>query len=116
MKAYQQAERMVGRHLESAGQLILAYNYTVYNIGEIDVISFCDGTLFATEVKARQVHTISESERDFNRNKQQRVLKTFRTYLASQGQINRDLQLLAARVYWNRRNEVQSIQVDPWTI
>ncbi len=116
MKAYQRAERLVGRHLESAGHLILAYNYTVHNIGEVDIISYCRGRLYATEVKARQVDTISESERTFNRSKQKRVLRTFRTYLASQGQSDRDLGLLAARVHWNTRNEVRSIQIDPWPL
>ena len=116
MKAYQRAERLVGRCLEKAGHVILAYNYSVHNIGEIDVISLCDGTLFATEVKARQVDTISESERAFNRVKQQRVLRTFRIYLVSQGQTDRDLGLLAARVLWDSRNKIQSIQIDPWPL
>ncbi len=112
---FAEAERRVESLLKSQGHRILARNFAIHNLGEIDIISLRNGVIFATEVKARQ-HENHDfgAETKFIRTKQRRIINTLYAYLAKQGQFDRPLALLAAEVFWDRQHTISKLVVRPW--
>ncbi len=108
------AERHVEKLLLSYGHTILARNYLVPKMGEIDLISFHGGTIYATEVKARQTKDQFGSSSRFTRAKQQKVIKTLYHYLARNRQQDRDLGLLAAEVFWDKDYVIRDCVIREW--
>ncbi len=114
IQPFQRAERYVEDLLLSYGHRILKRNYEVHNLGEIDLLSLYEGTIYATEVKARQQSGRYEATETFLRSKQQRIYKTLYHYLRNQGQSDRPLGILAAEVYWDRNNRIREARIRPW--
>jgi len=56
-------ERAAAKHLRRAGYKILARNYVVDGVGEIDIIAKRDGTTVIVEVKTRRQDTLKPGER-----------------------------------------------------
>ncbi len=110
------AERHVEKVLLSYGHIILARNYRVPRLGEIDLISLHKGKVYAVEVKARQVTDRYGAESRFTAAKQQKVIKTLYRYLSDQHQTDRELGLLAAEIYWDRDFVIRDCSIHEWEI
>lgn len=112
---YYKAEDAVADLLREKGHIILAKNFAIAGVGEIDIISMFQSKFFVIEVKARQ--TTFEAEDWtllFNRQKKRKIIRCFYYYLQRSKQIDREFILLAACVQWNRAYEIQDIQIHFW--
>lgn len=78
-------EKLAVRELRDAGLQILARNYRVEGLGEIDVIALDGCTLCFVEVKTRQMSERSRPGDAIDREKRQRVCRTARHWLARAG-------------------------------
>ncbi len=77
-----EGEQLVGRYLEEQQFSIAAYNYAL-RWGEIDIIAVRGELLIFVEVKLRQRHYFHLSE-VVGRDKQKKIIKTARAYIAYQ--------------------------------
>ena len=117
LNAFIRAERCISNVLSEQGHTVLAHNYFVHKLGEIDIITKKDGVLYAVEVKARQVDDqFGGPAAQFTHEKQQRVIKTLKHYASYQNQYDIDMQLLAATVEWDENNNIVSHNIFPWEL
>ncbi len=78
-------EKLAVRELRDAGLQILATNYRVEGLGEIDIIALDGCTLCFVEVKTRQKSERSRPGDAIGGEKRQRVTRTARHWLARAG-------------------------------
>lgn len=117
LEAFIKAEHFVSSKLKASGHVILAHNYFVHNVGEIDIITFKEGVLYATEVKARNINDrFGGSKAQFAHEKQTKVIKTLNHFASYQNQNDIPQQLLAATVDWNDEQEIINCEIFNWDL
>lgn len=105
------AEEAAANFLRERGHRILAANYSVPRRGELDLLSFCRGKIYATEVKAGFCWNEERLRAAFNPRKRRRCVSALKHYLYEQGQSERGTELLAAAVLWDKRHHIKDISV-----
>jgi putative endonuclease len=73
-------EQLAADYLSAHGYTIIAYNYSVHHVGEIDLIARKDEFLICTEVKTRS-SLLVPFEFLIPKSKQQKIIKTARFYV-----------------------------------
>lgn len=76
-------ETLAVRYLKSKGFSILAKNFNIPGVGEIDIIAHCDGTFHFVEVKSSYSFSLNSeyhSSRNFDDAKKQRIARVMRKY------------------------------------
>ncbi len=111
---FKRAEETAAEALREAGHIIIARNYLIPGIGELDIVSLKDGRICASEVKARQYRRPAGERGPFSRSKQQKTIRALRIFLQDQKQEARDLGLLAAEVLWNKDGRISACRILPW--
>ena len=77
-------EEQTALYLINRGYRILARNYR-RKCGEIDIIAEKDGVIAVVEVKTRKFGSLTEGAAAVTREKQSRIIKAARSYLAETG-------------------------------
>lgn len=113
-KDYVRAESFAAEKLRREGHIILARNYRVPGVGELDIVSMKAGRIYATEVKARQKGGELGTAGAFTPVKRARTIRTLMYYLAEQNQMDRPLALLAAEVLWDHQHEPYEARLTDW--
>lgn len=112
-----QAERFISSELEADGHVILAHNYFAHNVGEVDIISYKDGILYATEVKARkEKDRFGGALAQFTPAKQARVIKALYHYATYRGQSDTQIKILAASIVWDEDNNIIDHNIRDWEL
>ena len=76
-----QSEEYVAQYLERRGARILARNYSVHNVGEIDIICAYKEKILVIEVKSRDFRTrYGTPEEAVTISKQQKIMRTMLSY------------------------------------
>ncbi|HBZ77453.1 MAG TPA: YraN family protein [Clostridiales bacterium] len=75
------SEEYVAQYLERRGARILARNYSVHNVGEIDIICVYKEKILVIEVKSRDFRTrYGTPEESVTKSKQQKIMRTMLDY------------------------------------
>lgn len=75
------SEEYVANYLEQRGSKILARNYSVHNVGEIDIICEYKNKILVIEVKSRDSRErYGTPEEAVTRSKQQKIMRTTLQY------------------------------------
>lgn len=77
-------EEQTALYLEKLGYSILARNYRIKG-GEIDIIAEKEGLVAVVEVKTRKFGSLTEGAAAVTKEKQNRIIKAARSYLAETG-------------------------------
>ena len=117
LNAFIRSERYICELLENRGHTILAQNYFVHNVGEVDIISMKDGVLYATEVKARKTHDqFGGAKAQFTIEKQSRVIKALQHYASYQNQHDIQVKLLYAAIKWDDQQVIVDCELLDWDL
>lgn len=76
-------EKLAEKQLKKRGHKILEKNYSVHNVGEIDIISRQGEYIVFTEVKTRNENYLFAPRMAVNKQKQGRIIRTAQYYLLS---------------------------------
>lgn len=109
----ERAETFVAEALETAGHRILARNYLVPGLGELDIVAEHQGVLRIVEVRARVPGPYGSGVDSITPAKLRRIRRATSVYLEHQHYLNKDIQLLAADVELDSRGEMRSIRWIP---
>ena len=107
-------EDAVVSYLEQQGFKVLIRNYSVHNVGEIDIAAKKDGVLYIIEVKTRSVKNIDtygSPESFITRGKKSKVLRTARHLIAHLGEYDSDVVFMAASVVTKSDGSISSIEL-----
>lgn len=74
-------EQQACQLLQEAGYVIVATNYRIPKVGEIDIIAYADGTLVAVEVKARRQSGFGMAVERVTLVKQKKIIRTMLYFL-----------------------------------
>lgn len=112
--AFRQAEDFAAEALKKMGHIIIARNYNVPQLGELDIVSLRQGCLYAVEVKARKRGRTAGSRGAFSAAKQYRTRRALRLFMQEQGQSGRNSSLLAAEITWDPNQRIKGCRFADW--
>ncbi len=108
------AEEAAARFLEQRGYRILARNFNVPRIGELDIVALREGTVHIVEVRARQRGSRFGTGADsITPSKIRRIRNAASIYLDRMQYLNNDVKLLAADVQLDSQGKVGEIHWIP---
>jgi putative endonuclease len=108
------AEAAVARHLTGLGYYVLAQNYAVPRLGELDLVLQLGRTIYFVEVKARsRADHFGGALAAITPAKLARLRKTALFYLQKERYMNSDVAFLAADVRLTEQGEVADIVIVP---
>lgn len=108
-------EDAVAQYLTKRGFRLIARNYNVQGVGELDLVFEKEGVLYITEVKSRMnkgPYPHSVEAVDFKKRK--RIFRTTRRFMAERGYYNRDIVFLLGCVTHDDNGEVRKVEVIPF--
>ena len=108
------AEDAVTRILMRKGLKLVARNYSIPNIGELDIVMVKGRYLYVIEVKSRLENNLQSPIDAIDRNKRNKILKTTRIFMLREGYTDYDVIFLAGCVTHNREGVVQKIEIIPF--
>ena len=110
-----QGEEAVAHYLTNRGFRLIARNYNVPGVGELDLIFEKEGVLYITEVKSRRnngPYPHSMEAVDFRKRK--RIFKTTKRFMAERGYFNRDIVFLLGCVTHDETGQIKKVEVIPF--
>lgn len=109
------AEQAVVDVLRGKGLDIIARNFSVHNVGEIDIAMMKGDTVYVIEVKSRLEGNITQSAREaISPGKIRKIRNTTRYLISRYGLQDKDIIFLAGCVTHNRAGVVQKIEIIPF--
>ena len=105
-------EDAVAEYLSKRGFRLIARNYNIPGLGELDLVFEKEGVLYVTEVKSRRnlgPYPHSVEAVDFRKRK--RIFRTTRRFMAERGYYNRDIVFLLGCVTHDDKGQVQKVEV-----
>ena len=109
-----QAESDVAAYFLDQGYTLLARNYRVTDLGELDLVLQRDDLLTIVEVKARHSVRYGFPEEAVIRAKRRRLSETALHFAQQYGLLNKRIQFLAAAVQTDEAGKSRSIRVLPF--
>lgn len=109
----QKAEAAVAAAMEGAGCVVLARNFRVERVGELDLVAAYRGTILFVEVRARQKSRFGSGADSITPAKVRKIRMTASIYLARARYMNHSTRLLAADVLLDQRGVVEKIHWIP---
>ena len=109
------AEDHIVRIFRSRGYRILCRNYTVHNVGELDIVFIKKDTVYVTEVRARKhVPGFPTPAESVTRSKRQKILKTTK-YLINEFKLyDKNIYFLIGQVTLDEAGLVQNVEFIPF--
>lgn len=108
------AESDVAAFFLDQGYTLLARNYRVTDLGELDLVLQQDDLLTIVEVKARHSFCYGFPEEAITRAKRRRLRQTALHFAQHYGLLNKRIQFLAAAVQTDKTGKSRSIRVVPF--
>jgi Holliday junction resolvase-like predicted endonuclease len=109
-----QAEQAAAAYFQQQGYQILAANYAVPRLGELDLIMRRDDRLVFVEVKARSdAVAFGGLPATITKAKLGRMRKTAACYLKEKHLMNMDTSFLAALIKTDRSGHILSLETEP---
>jgi len=109
------AEDAVAKYMQNRGYRLVARNYTVHNVGELDLVFEKGGEIYVTEVRSRRntgPYPISSETVDFKKRK--KLMRTTRYFLSNRGYDNRNVVFLIGSVTHDRNGIIQNVEILPF--
>ena len=110
-----EAENAVIRLMASQGYRFLVRNFTVHNMGELDVVMTKDGELYVIEVKSRLEGTIyADPLRSITPRKRLKMLNTTKVLVSKYNLFDMNVHFLAGCVTHRRDGMIQNVEILPF--
>ena len=109
------AEDAVAQYLADCGFRLIARNYNVPGIGELDLVFEKEQVLYIIEVKSRRndgPYPHSEEAVDFKKRK--RIYRTAKRFMSERGYFGRDIEFLVGCVTHETDGQISKIEVIPF--
>lgn len=117
-----------GQHYEDAvcsmlkrrGFKIIARNFAVHNVGELDIVAIKDDEVCIFEVKARKAYSSHSSnvfgtpEFSITRSKRQKIYKTTRYLISKYKLYDFNIRYLAVSLLFDERGLIQNVEFIPF--
>lgn len=106
-------EDIVCKKLESEGYEILVRNYSVHNVGELDIVARKGGDIFVVEVKARSRRNAAYGtpESFISKTKLMKIRKTINRLIADYKLYDCNIVLMAGSVLHDGNGNVISVEL-----
>lgn len=99
-------EELAVRRLKRLGYRVIDRNFSVHNIGEIDVVARDGEYLCFVEVRFRSRRDFGTPAQTVNAEKQRRIIRAARIYMQNNGLLNALTRFDVAEVYGDGRVEI----------
>lgn len=117
--------RLTGNHAEDAvcsilerrGYRILARNYVVHNVGELDIVAESDNEIFVFEVKSRILrknNSFGSPEAAVTYSKQRKIYRTALYFIEKHGFYERNVSFLAVSARFDKDGLIQNVEFIPF--
>ncbi|MBR4947652.1 MAG: YraN family protein [Clostridiales bacterium] len=101
--------------LESKGFAILKRNYTVHNVGEIDIIAEKENDIYVFEVRTRLNRgPYPDSAESVIRSKRNKVIRTAARFIDEKGYYDRNIIFEVIKVTHDEQGNVQEVEFVPF--
>ncbi len=101
--------------LESKGFAVLKRNYTVHNVGEIDIIAEKDEDIYVFEVRTRLNRgPFPDSAESVIRSKRNKVMRTAARYIDENGFYDRNIVFEVIKVTHDEQGNVLEVEFVPF--
>ncbi len=101
--------------LESKGFAILKRNYSVHNVGEIDIIAEKESDIYVFEVRARLNRgPFPDSAESVIRSKRNKVMRTAARFIDEQGYYDRNIIFEVIKVTHDEQGNVLEVEFVPF--
>lgn len=109
------AEDHVASVFESRGATLLVRNFSVHNVGELDLVFADNTTVYIIEVRARKVHPGYPTPAETVTVEKRRKIKNTTRYLINRYSLyNKNIYFLIAQVTLDGRGLVQNVDFIPF--
>lgn len=103
------------KRLEEKGFTIISRNYTVHNVGEIDIIAEKGGDIHILEVRTRQNRgTYPDSTESVTASKRRKVMKTAEYFLMENNLYDRNIIFEVAMVTHDKQGNILRVDFVPF--
>ena len=110
-----QGEDAAVKALESKGFAILKRNYSVHNVGEIDIIAEKESDIYVFEVRARLNRgPFPDSAESVIRSKRNKVMRTAARFIDEQGYYDRNIIFEVIKVTHDEQGNVLEVEFVPF--
>ncbi|MBR1796633.1 MAG: YraN family protein [Clostridiales bacterium] len=110
-----EAEDAVIRLMASQGYFFLVRNFTVHNMGELDVVMYRGQELFVVEVKSRLEGTVyADPLKSITYKKRMRMLNTTKVLINKYNLFDMNVHFLAGCVTHRRDGMIQNVEIIPF--
>ena len=108
-------EEVVAQYLVDRGFRIIARNYNVPGIGELDIVVEKEGVLYITEVKSRRnIGPFPHSAEAVDFRKRKRLYNATRHFMAARGYFGRDIVFQIGCVTHDETGRILKVEVIPF--
>ena len=109
------AEEFAQKHLTDKGFKILRRNYSVHNVGEIDIIAEKGDDIHIVEVRTRlNIGYYPDSAESVVRAKRNRVIRTAEHFVMENGLYDKNLVFEVAMVTHDKQGNIQRVDFVPF--
>lgn len=110
-----EAEDAVIRNMAAHGYKFLVRNFTVHNMGELDVVMMKGNDLYVVEVKSRLEGTIyADPLRSITPRKRMHMLNTTKVLISKYNLFDMNVHFLAGCVTHRRDGMIQNVEIVPF--
>lgn len=110
-----EGENAVIKELLLQGFKFLDRNFSVHNVGELDVIMEKEGDIYVVEVKSRLEDTFfTDPAQSISHKKIQRMINTTKIYIKNNRLYDRNVHFLAGCVTHKRDGSIQNVEIIPF--
>lgn len=109
------AEEQIANIFLAKGYRILCRNYTIHNVGELDIVFIKNDTVYVTEVRARKhIPGFPTPAESVTRSKRQKILKTTRYLINEFNLYDKNVYFLIGQVTLDEAGLVQNVEFTPF--
>lgn len=110
-----EAEDAVIRKMTAGGYHFLVRNFTVHNMGELDVVMMKERDLYVVEVKSRLEGTVyADPLRSITPRKRMKMLNTTKVLISKYNLFDMNVHFLAGCVTHRRDGMIQNVEIIPF--
>lgn len=111
-------ESLAARYLVKQGYKLIARNYAVQGVGEIDIIAHKNGTLYFVEVKSSETYSLESEEhavKHFDSAKKDKVVRAMRKY-CDEHDVTIPRTVSLAAVTFSRETKFARVHFEPFIL
>lgn len=109
------AEDAVVSKMVSEGYRLLARNFAVHNVGELDSVFEMDGDIYVVEVKSRmEGNDYAAPEESISASKYRKLVKTAQIFINRRRLFDSNIIFLIGAVTHNRDGLIQNVKIIPF--